>query len=206
MSVALVYPASHSHLEMSAAFTRGNVCECVGHSRHTGGSTASSSHCPSSQLTQVSSANQETEATPSEVCDSGQQVKRSGRSRASAVVDMKNLREGVDYGDNSPSQAKRNRTSTSETWKHVRRLLSRELKGAPTDDGLAENTHICTKCGMLLKLTKSKVTSGLSMGWQSLSGLKRWLQSNRHVCLMVRHVETLYHINQHGLFACVPLT
>ena len=155
---------------------------------------------------ELEGANQETEATPSEVCDSGQQVKRSGRSRASAVVDMKDLREGVDYGDNSPSQAKRNRTSTSETWKHVRRLLSRELKGAPTDDGLAENTHICTKCGMLLKLTKSKVTSGLSMGWQSLSGLKRWLQSNRHVCLMVRHVETLYHINQHGLFACVPLT
>ena len=61
---------------------------------------------------ELEGANQETEATPSEVCDSGQQVKRSGRSRASAVVDMKDLREGVDYGDNSPSQAKRNRTST----------------------------------------------------------------------------------------------
>ena len=36
---------------------------------------------------ELEGANQETEATPSEVCDSGQQVKRSGRSRASAVVD-----------------------------------------------------------------------------------------------------------------------
>lgn len=56
---------------------------------------------------ELEGANQETEATPSEVCDSGQQVKRSGRSRASAVVDMKNLREGVDYGDNSPSHKRK---------------------------------------------------------------------------------------------------
>ena len=110
---------------------------------------------------------QETESMPSEVCHLGKPVKGRMRSRASAKVGMNDLREGFDYGNNSPSRAKRQKCSTAETWTHVRRLLSHELKGETTADGLTENTHICILCDMLLKLTQTKASSGERAAWQS---------------------------------------